>query len=234
MSDVINWTEAAEQWIDWVQSENHDAFWAFRSAFERFVGPGPGEAVELGAGEGRISRVLGELGWRMTLVEPVAPLLNAAREANSGVTYHLAPANAAPAPPGAFDLVVIYNVLMDVDDLTGTVAKAAELLSPSGRMIVGIVHPILDTVHVEQERAPKSYFEPHQVDATFERDGLTMRFRGWRRPLSAYVNALSAAGLRLTRMEEPQPDPSHPATDRLDRGKRLPMFLWMELRRAED
>ncbi|MEM8632387.1 MAG: methyltransferase domain-containing protein [Pseudomonadota bacterium] len=231
MSDVENWSEAAAQWIAWVRTDNHDAFWAYQSAFEAFVGRGTGAAIELGAGEGRISRVLGALGWRMTLVEPVAELQRAAEAARSAVVYHAAPAHAVPAEAAQFDLVVLYNMLMDVDDLDGTIAEARRLLHPDGRVIAGIVHPIADVVHAREEGDPSlPYFEARQVDETMQRDGLTMRFHGWRRPLCDYVNALARAGLVITRMAEPAPDPVHPATQRLDNGRVMPIFLWLELR----
>jgi len=69
-------------------------------------------------------------------------------------------------------------------------------------------------------------------DALSEANGLQMRFRGWQRPLSAYVNALAKAGLRITRMAEPEPDPDHPATQRLPERAQIPTFLWLELRHA--
>ncbi|MEO0712865.1 MAG: class I SAM-dependent methyltransferase [Pseudomonadota bacterium] len=225
MTDVASWDTAAAQWIAWVRTKNHDPFWAYQSAFEAFVGAGPGQGVELGAGEGRISRVLGALGWEMTVVEPIVPLLSAAEAADSGARYVKAPGHDVPLGRGAFDLVVLYNVLMDVDDLMGTAGEAARLVSPGGRVIVGIVHPIQD-VRTGDERA--TYFKPQHVDVTLEDNGLSMRFCGWRRPLSAYVNALSAAGLAMTRMAEPAPDPAHPAAGRFPAAQTTPMFLWME------
>ena len=36
----------------------HDAFWAYRKSLKAFVGPGEGEALDVGCGEGRVSREL--------------------------------------------------------------------------------------------------------------------------------------------------------------------------------
>lgn len=220
----------AAQWIAWARTEGHDAFWAYRTAFEAFVGRGAGDAIEIGAGEGRICRVLQGLGYKMTAVEPVEAFLEAARGENSASLYTRAPANAVPLPDNSYDLVVLYNVLMDVDDLQGSVAEAARLLYLSGRMIVGIVHPIFDIyLAAKDDEDIICYFEPQFFDAVSEDNGLQMRFRGWQRPLSAYINALSEAGLDITRMEEPRPDPHHPASKRLPERNRIPTFLWLEL-----
>ncbi|MEO1678226.1 MAG: class I SAM-dependent methyltransferase [Pseudomonadota bacterium] len=233
-TDVANWSEAAEQWIAWARTENHDAFWAYRSAFAEFVGPGTGEAVEIGGGEGRISRLLTNLGWRTTLVEPVEPLMSAAKEAQSAHSYVSAAADAVPLDSDRFDLVMLYNVLMDVDDLTGSVVEAARLLAPTGRMIVGIVHPIQDVLSaVNKGRVVTPYFAAQHFDETFTRNGLEMRFRGWMRPLSDYVNTLAEAGLAISRMAEPEPDPQHPVTQRLTNGRVRPVFLWLDLCKAQ-
>lgn len=230
-SDVENWTSTADQWIAWTRTENHDAYGAYEQAFADLIGRGTGTGVELGAGEGRISRTLAGLGWRMTLVEPVAALLSAAEDAGSGVSYIAAKANAVPLDTGGFDLVVLYNVLMDVDDLAGTAAEAARLCGSGGRVIVGIVHPIFDVIQdLETGRSDTPYFLAHRMADTISRDGLDMTFAGWRRPISAYVTALSSAGLAITRMAEPAPDPDHPKTASLNRARRFPLFLWIEAR----
>lgn len=233
MTDIDHWSEAAAQWIAWTRSKNHDAFWAYEEAFQAFVGNGSGNGVELGAGEGRISRSLGSLGWRMTLVEPVEALITAAEAANSGDTYIRAAAHEVPLAESEYELVVLYNMLMDVDDLQGTTAEAARLCAPHGRVVVGLVHPILDVLH-GRESGPLEppYFVSHEVDDTCTRNGLEMRFRGWRRPLSAYINALAATGLAIVGMAEPAPQASHPVTSRLTNGKEVPLFLWMEARLA--
>ena len=230
-SDVENWAFAANQWIAWTRTENHDAYWAYERAFGGFVGQGRGAGIDLGAGEGRVSRTLSQLGWRMTLVEPVAALLSAAKAAGSGHAYIAAKADAVPCEARAFDLVLLYNVLMDVDDLNGTAQEAARLCHPEGRVIVGLVHPILDVVHgLENGPLDPPCFTAHKVAETFTRGGLDMRFAGWRRPMSDYVAALSDAGLAITAMAEPAPDPDHPKTATLPHGAPLPVFLWLEAR----
>ena len=49
-----------------------------------------------------------------------------------------------PFPDEAFDLVVAYNVLMDVDDLQATVTEIARVLEPGGVLAAGVTHPIAD------------------------------------------------------------------------------------------
>lgn len=227
--DVEHWDAEAADWITWARTPGHDAFWAYRAPFLAFVGPGAGRAaIDIGGGEGRVSRALAEAGWRPTLVEPVAALLAAARDARSAEAYHLAPAADLPVTRGTFDLAILYNVLMDVEDVPAAVAEAARTLAPSGRLVVGIVHPVADLLG----EADADYFARRRFDGTETRDGLSMRFGGWSQPISAYAGALAAADLVITRIEEPRPDSTAGWSGAAEWARR-PLFLWLEARAAE-
>jgi 2-polyprenyl-3-methyl-5-hydroxy-6-metoxy-1,4-benzoquinol methylase len=56
----------------------------------RFVGSGIGNAIEVGCVEGRISRELKTLGYRVTAADAVAALVEASRQANSADEYAVA------------------------------------------------------------------------------------------------------------------------------------------------
>lgn len=234
-ADVEHWRSVAEDWTAWARTPDHDAFWAYRAALAAFVGPGAGEAVEIGCGEGRIARLLGALGYRTTVVEPVEALLAAAREQGSAVAYHRAPATALLLQDDSADLVMMYNMLMDVEAMDAAVAEAARVLRPGGRLIAGVVHPIADLEMAQRRTGDWAgmgpYFDTRFFDEhVMDRNGLAMRFRGWARPLSAYVAAIADAGLAVTRMEEPRPAPDHPWAGHDDRWRHLPLFLWLEAR----
>jgi SAM-dependent methyltransferase len=232
-NDVLHWTSAAADWIKWVQRPDHDAFWAYRSAFEAFVGKGEGKGLEVGAGEGRISRCLGGLGYRMTLCEPVPELLAAAKAEVSGEAYANAPGHDLPFDDETFELCVLYNVLMDVEDLAGTLAEATRVLRSGGTLIVGIVHPFADLLLALRRTGEwdgyGSYFDSREFDApTSDPSGLTMHFRGWSYPLDTYQNAMIASGVTITRVQEPRPDPDHPwCQGKNTRWLGLPLFLWI-------
>ena len=66
----------------------------------------------------------------MTAVDPVDHFLEAARELASAETYVRAPAGALPFADGRFDLVMAYNVLMDLEDVPGALAEMARVLKP--------------------------------------------------------------------------------------------------------
>jgi SAM-dependent methyltransferase len=99
-----------------------------------FIGQGAGDALDVGCGEGRVSRVLKECGYRVTAVDPVEKLISAAEQARSADAYRIAAAADLPFENCSFDLAVAYNVLMDIEGSSssaeGNQASAASLGNP--------------------------------------------------------------------------------------------------------
>lgn len=226
-ADQAHWAEIAEEWIAWARAPDHDAFWKYRSAFFDFVGMGSGEALDVGCGEGRVSRLLKELGYRVTGADPVARFIDAAKEMASADRYEVAPAGALPFADESFDLAVAYNMLMDVEDMPAAVKEIRRVLKASGTLIVSIVHPFADRGHFAGPDTdapflvPGSYFGRERFEGMEEKNGLRMHFAGWSQPLEAYMAALTEAGFAVTRLKEPVPGEA-------SRWTRIPLFLWLK------
>jgi len=67
-------------------------------------------------------------------------------------------------------------------------------------------------------------------EATFERAGLRVSFKGWCYPLAAYTQALETAGFVVEALREPEPAAHAP--ERMDRYRRIPNFLMFRARKA--
>jgi SAM-dependent methyltransferase len=136
-------------------------------------------------------------------------LVAAAREAHSAGEYLLADGADLPFEDASFDLVVAYNVLMDVSDLPGAIREAARVLAPGGRFCIAITHPVINTGTLVGEGADRKfvldqpYFERRRFVSRVERDGAEMVFTGWNEPLSAFTGPLEDAGLLIEALREP-------------------------------
>ena len=234
--DSAHWARIAEDWITWVRTPDHDAFWAYRAALAEFIGSGSGDALDVGCGEGRGARLLSELGYRVTAVDPVDRFLEAARELDSAETYVRAPAGALPLEDRRFDLVMAYNVLMDLEDVPGALAEMARVLKPSGRLILSVVHPIVDQGDFDGRETDAElvmrgpYFGRRRFEDKVSRAGLNMHFAGWSLPLEGYFKALEGTGLAVTSLREPKPELTA-ARAHLNIWGRFPLFLWIAARR---
>src|SRR5215813_12752283 len=94
--DIEHWSRIASEWTTWARAPNHDAFWAYRGSLLGFIGKGIGDALDVGCGEGRVSRMLKECGYRVTAIDPVEKRVSAAEQAGSADTYGIAAAADLP------------------------------------------------------------------------------------------------------------------------------------------
>ena len=233
--DIEHWSRIAAEWTAWARAPNHDAFWAYRASLVAFIGQGVGDALDVGCGEGRVSRVLKDCDYRVTAVDPVEQLISAAEQAGSAAAYKIAAAADLPFKNCSFDLAVAYNVLMDVDDVPAALKEVRRVLRPSGTLVISIVHPFADRGRFAgpQANAPfvlqKSYFGRERFEGTEVRDGLQMHFAGWSQPLESYMAALESAELAVTSLREPVPDTGDKGSH-MERWNKVPLFLWLKAR----
>jgi SAM-dependent methyltransferase len=222
----------------WARTPNHDAFWAYRNSLLAFIGKGEGHALDIGCGEGRISRVLKDSGYRVTAIDPVETLVSASEQAGSADDYGVAEAANLPFAEGTFDLAVAYNVLMDIDDVAMALKEIARVLRPTGTVVISIVHPFADRGRFASPdpNAPfvlnGSYFGRDRFEVVEERNGLQMHFAGWSQPLQSYMLELERAGFVVSSLREPIPDASA-SWAHMQQWSRFPLFLWLKALRLQ-
>jgi SAM-dependent methyltransferase len=217
------WERNAPDWVRWAREPGHDSYWRFHR--ERFLAllPEPGRlTLDVGCGEGRVTRDLRELGHNAVGVDSSETMLVAAREADPGGDYLLADAAALPFPDGHADFVVAFMSLMDVDDMPGSVGELARVLEPGGRLALAVVHPInsgADREHPKESLLlTENYFDRRYYRDELERDGLRMTLESRHWTLEDYFEAILGAGLQVEALRE-IPDPAHA------RWSRYPLFL---------
>lgn len=231
MSFNADWEAQAENWIAWARNPK-DAYWLYRDAFFELV-PAPGAAtLEVGCGEGRVSRDLGSRGHRVFAVDASPTLIRAARDADSTASYSVADAAALPFEDHSFDLVVAYNSLIDVQDMPAAVSEIARVLAPNGCLCACVTHPLADAGGFSERRADApfiiqaSYLGRRPIDETAEIDGRRMRFVGWSYPLEEYSRALERASLVIQAIREPPVPADEVECDPAERRwQRVPNFL---------
>jgi SAM-dependent methyltransferase len=222
------WDDQAENWLRWARAPGHDSYWQFHG--ERFLElvPEPGRlTLDIGAGEGRLSRDLRRRGHAVVAIDASHALARACATADEAIASLVADAARLPVRVEAADIAVAFMSLQDIDDLDSSVLELSRVLIPGGRLCVAVVHPINSAGRFEGEQGDPtrpfvirgSYFEhSHYVDDV-ERDGLCMRFSSQHRPIEAFSRALEGAGFAIEAIREvTEPDPA-------DKWHRVPLFL---------
>jgi SAM-dependent methyltransferase len=226
------WEEHAVEFIAWARKPGHDSYWQFhRDQFLELLPPPGRGTLDLGCGEGRLSRDLKSLGHSVVAVDASPTMAAAAREADPQLEIHVADAAKLPFEAGAFDLVVAFMSLQDIDDFEGAIRESARVLEPGGRLCLAVVHPFNSAGRFAGEEAETpfvvegSYLERSFYSDNLVRDGLEITFVSEHRPIQAYGDALADAGLLVERMRETDVPDSAIVRPRSRRWQRIPLFL---------
>ncbi len=98
--------------------------------------------LDAGCGTGYLSRQLHEKGAIVTGVDFSTKMIEIARQKNQKIDFHADSCSKLETLDGeAFDLVIANYVLMDVQDLKGTMRAFNRVLKPDGIAIVVFSHP---------------------------------------------------------------------------------------------
>ncbi len=175
---------------------------------------GATNVLDVGTGEGQVARVAAETGARRVVgVDPIWAQLTVARERGSTPAYARGEAVALPFPDGAFDAVIACLVFEHIDGVDEALAEVGRVLRPGGRFLFFLNHPLLQTPGsgwIDDQILEEQYWRigPYLVeDTTLDEVEKDIFVPFVHRPLSRYVNAMTAAGLVIRRMEEPAPPP---------------------------
>jgi SAM-dependent methyltransferase len=144
----------------------------------------------------------------------------------------VADAAALPFCRSAFDLVVAYMSLHDIDRMPQAVAEIARVLDRGGRLGMAIVHPLSSAGSFSGKEATApfvisgSYLDQVPVTWVSDRGGIRITFHSEHRPVEAYSRALETAGMLIESIREVRISDKLAADDPSDRRwRRIPLFL---------
>lgn len=165
--------------------------------------------LDIGCGQGRLSRYLALLGADVTGVDISAAMLGTARAAGpEGIAY--INADVAQYPDWwdgrPFDGCTCELALMDIDDLAGALSTVTTVLRRDGWFAASIVHPCLPGSENGLSSWPpgEGYdSEGWWTSADHRPGGARIRVGATHRKLSTYLNALLDAGLEAEHFAEP-------------------------------
>lgn len=225
----LEWNKNAPQWIAQVrqgldilrETLNNPAF------FDHFVPDLSGmEVIDLGCGEGRNTRLLAGRGARMTGIDIASKMIEAAQcaeeESPLDIQYRVCSYTSLNGfADASFDAAISTMALMESPHFDRTAREVFRILRPGGTLYFSVLHPcfwtrgsrwVTDGQGADQGMLVTDYWidEPYMEIGRFAfvpEDLGAIPFSIPRFPyqLETYVNGLSRAGLRVTRVLEPRP-----------------------------
>lgn len=177
---------------------------------------GAQRVCEVGCGEGQVARVVAATGVPEVVgVDPSSNQLAVAVARAGGPRYLRGGATSLPLADDSVDAVVVCLVFEHLDDVTAPLREIARVLSPGGRFLLLINHPLLQTpgsgwVEDHFVDPPERYWQLGEYlrsQAVVEEVSRGVHIRFVHRPLGVYLNAAVDAGFALTHVDEPPPPP---------------------------
>lgn len=219
------WDANAGAWIEWTR-RGLDSYSTHKLAFLPLIPPPGRLTVDVGAGEGRVSRELRARGHRVLAIDRSPTMVrSAATHPEEPVPAVVADAVNLPLPDAVADCAVAFMSLHDIDNVVPAIAEIGRILAVGGKLVMAIVHPLnsagdFDAVGPNSPYIiPDSYTEARHYTNTRVRGGLSMTYHGIHRPLQTYTEALADAGLVIERLREQGSD------DPENKWSRIPLFL---------
>jgi len=160
--------------------------------------------------------------------------VQAAKRADPDGRYAVADAAALPFDDDAFDLVVAFMSLQDIDDFAGAIGEVARVLRPGGHFCFAILHPLRtagtfrSTAVTAAFEIDGSYFERREFMVADEVEGVRVEMYSEHRPLEGYTLALEGAGFVIEALREPQPfedDVHSDGSGISEKWRRIPLVL---------
>ena len=219
--------DALADWYDNKQGDGGDLW--HRALIDptlvRVIGNCEGKVVlDLGCGNGYLSRVLARGGARVTAVDSSPRMVKNAQARDPGnslgIRYLVSDAGRLSAiGDDGFDVVFANMSLMDIEDGEGAIREVSRVLKAGGRFVASISHPCFDNGSNSGWLAEKSVLESPKVFRKIRsyripfseeipwRVGEKERkyTRAFHRPLNWYARVLRSNGLSIVALEEPEP-----------------------------
>jgi len=172
--------------------------------------------LEIGCGNGYLSRLLAERGAKITAVDLSKKFIRIAKEKESakplGIKYFVRDAaNLYGIKSRQFDVVISSMMLMDVADAQEVIKEAGRVVKKGGRIVFSITHPVFieggqKWVRIRigrkdySARAVTKYLIPHAKKVVLWVSGA--KATQYYRPFSEYFKYLKKAGFLVADLRE--------------------------------
>lgn len=175
--------------------------------------PACGVVVDVGAGEGQVSRVVCSPEVQVIATDPAWAQVSVGAERRSSEWWFQGSATALGLRAGSADAVIACLVFEHIREVQTALSEVARVLKVGGEFVFLLNHPLLQTPNsgwIDDQiiDPPEQYWRigEYLTEAeTVEQVQKDVFITFFHRPLSTYLNSAVDVGLSLVEMREPPP-----------------------------
>lgn len=244
-SSTASWNNLGAEWLELAQTGETRMHFIMPYMLEKMGDVQGKRILDLGCGEGGYSRELAKKNAEVVAVdcseESIHYSAKQAESSNLTISHFLRNSNNLYGMGNnTFDIVLCSMMLMDCEDLDGTIKEAARILKPSGTLFASVLHPCFDGNHddgigrqgegIDRQVVVKNYFSPSQWEAPLPKGKTPVIWR--HRTLEDYVKTFIKNGLTIADLDEPRPtDEQAKISPQIAWLQKIPLFLFWELKK---
>lgn len=231
-----------DEWINIAQTNDFRIYYIMPYTLEKLGDVRGKYILDLGCGEGGYSRALAQKGAVVTSADCSAVMIDYAEKKAKveglSISHFIINANElSNIAENYFDVVLCSMMLMDVENINGTLQEIHRVLKPEGTVFISILHPcfkgketkwIKDNGNIEV--LVSDYHNPKEWVGEIKGMNAPILYR--HRTLSEYVKAFVKNGFRIIDMNEPIPtEEQSRMSSRVAWLEKIPMYLFIELQK---
>lgn len=241
-SSTISWNSISKEWCEIVSQKGMGSEFIMPYMLG-LMGDTTGKKIlDLGCGEGKYARELIHSKAEVTAVDCAEYSIEFAKKqaAEEGLDIQHLVRNSNDLydiEDARFDIVLCSMMLMDCEDLDGTLKEIVRVLKPSGAVYASVLHPCFtgkkigrDGEGINRRVIVEDYFNPAVYEQPLPSGTIPVLWR--HRTIEEYVKLFTKHGLTITDLNEARPTPEQAEKSiTIAWLNKIPLFMFWVLRK---